>query len=372
MPPRSRPRVPEAGRSGAAAASVLLLLPACATIGSWLPGGRERIPSKLDAARVPHALERGRAELEAGDTGRTLDWMRAAAKAENLDPELRDDVQRLLEEAATRRMSELSRPDSDPDELAELVDLELPRQIAVSAGVHAARSMHAQGEDLDAFRLLKRVDTKFPLHHERVAAGELLAEIGFALAADDSRWLLFFTHRGDAQEVLEYLVLEYPRASRCDEAYETLAGMYEEDGNWQLAIERLDRLVLNHPASPLRPAAQARIPRLRLRAITSPEYDRGQVQRARRELEDWLRAYPGHEAASQVSLDLADSLRRLSDNDLIVAAFYRRVSNEPGARWHAGRAVEEARAAGDELRARRAEEFLAGLPAQPGDEAASP
>lgn len=334
----------------------------CSTVGSWLPGGAERIPAKLDAARVPHAIERAEAELAAGDAERALDWMRSAAQASGLAAETREEVQRLLERAAQARIEQLTASGADPDELADMLDLELPRQIAVTAAIRAARMMFEQGDPMDAYRLIKKTDTKFPLHHERVAAGDLLYEIGAALAADKSSFLGMFKKSDDAQEVLEYLILYYPWASECDKAYATLAAIYEDEDEWELAIDRHEKLVLNHPGSDLRVTSQAAVPRLRLASLQSPEYDRGEMLQAKSELEEWLRSYPGHDLETGVRLHLSDCMRRLSDNDLIVARFYRTVDNAYGARRHAERAVEEARAAQDEERARAAEAFVASLP----------
>jgi outer membrane protein assembly factor BamD (BamD/ComL family) len=339
----------------------LVLAPACATIASWMPGGPERIPSKLDPDRVPHAMERAQAELDAHRTDRALQWMRAAVATEGLPTATREQVQTLLEVVAAKRIDELSKPGSDPEDLAELVDLELPRQLAVAAGIQAAKRMQERGDLTDAYDVLKHVDAKYPLHHERAEAGEILQELGLALSKDYSHFMFFYDRQDDAQEVLEYLILNYPRASRCDEAYATLARIYTDQRNWALAIDRLEKLLLNHPGSPLRPAAQADIPRLRLASIDSPEYDRSAILRATAEFEAWLRAFPGNELESKVRLELADCLRRLSDSDLGIAEFYRRVDNGSGARWHAKRAAEEARRGGDEGRAKDAEEFLANL-----------
>jgi outer membrane protein assembly factor BamD (BamD/ComL family) len=339
-------------------AAVLALAPACATIASWLPGGPERIPKKLEANRVPHAIESAKAELDAGHTGRALQWMRAAAVADDLATETREQVQTLLEEVAGKRIEELSAPGADPGDLADLVDLDLPRQLAVTAGIQAARRMQERGEPMDAYRIIKKLDSKYPLHHERAEAGELLGDLGLALSKDHSHFLFFYNRQDDAQEVLEYLILNYPRALRCDEAYAALARIYTDERNWSLAIDRLEKLILNHPSSPRRPAGQAEIPHLRLRSIESPEYDRSAILHAKEELEEWLRGYPGSELEPNVRTDLADCLRRLSDSDLGIAGFYGRVRNGKGARWHAQRAVEEARQAGDEERAKRAEVFL--------------
>ena len=79
-------------RAGLLAGLLLLLAPACSTVASWVPGGPERIPNKLDADEVPHALEAAQHELDSGDSERALDWMRAAAQATGLPSETRERV----------------------------------------------------------------------------------------------------------------------------------------------------------------------------------------------------------------------------------------------------------------------------------------
>ena len=342
---------------------LLGLAPSCSTVASWMPGGPERIPGKLDADEVPHALEAAQSELAAGDSERALEWMRAAAQATGLSSETREHVRTMLDRAAEQRIRDLSAPDADPEDLGDLVEMDLPRQIAVSAGLEAARRMRAQDEPMDAYHLVKKIDTKYPLHHERQAVGVFLGELGLEMSKDHSKFLFFYDRQEDAQEVLEYLILNYPRAPRCDEAYATLARMYSDDSEWSLAIDRLEKLVLNHPDSPLRAQAEADVPRLRLSSIESPEYDRGALEKARTELEAWLRNWPSRpnvppELEGRVRLDLADSLRRLADSDRGIAKFYLRVDNELGARRHAERAVLEARQAEDPERVAQAEEIL--------------
>lgn len=334
-----------------------------------MPGGPERIPSKLSPEKVPHALERAEHELSTGDSERALDWMRAASQATGLPSETREQVRLMLDRAAEQRVRDLSAPDSDPEDLGDLVGMDLPRQIAVSAGLEAARRMQADDEPMDAYQLVKKMDTKYPLHHERQATGAFLGDLGLELSQDHTKFLFFYDRQEDAQEVLEYLILNYPRAPRCDEAYATLARIYADDRDWSHSIDRLEKLVLNHPDSPLRAESEATIPRHRLASIESPEYDRGALERARTELEGWLRTWPSRtgvppELESGVRLDLADSLRRLADSDRGISRFYVRVGNDVGARRHADRARLEARQAGDAQRVEEAEQMLRDLGAE--------
>lgn len=331
------------------------LAPGCAL----LPG---HVPSSVPAEDAPKAMQKAEIALDRQDAEKALAWIRAALASPGLPTEQRDRAQILLESAAQMRLEQLSTPQSDPDDLADLVDLDLPRQIAVTAGMRAARRMFEKGEPMDAFKVLKKLDKKYPLHHERQAAGDLLVEIGLSMKDDGPGWLGLFTTRDEAQEVLEYAILNAPWAKRSDEAYAALSKLYEQDRDWSLAIDRAEKLVLNHPNSPLRKAIQAHIPELRLEALKTPEYDRTALVKARSELEEWLTAYKGDELESKVRLDLADCLRRLCDNDMIVSRFYARVNNAYGARMHAGRAVEEAHDAGDDTREKTAQSWLAELP----------
>lgn len=340
-----------------AAALALALLPACSSTGLF--GGEEA----LDADEVPAALEEASAALARGDAIGSVEILVPASRAVGLAPEIRDRVQIDLEKSAEVRIEQLSKPDADPDDLADLVDLELPRQIAVQAGLAAARRYVEIGEPMDAYDQLKKLDQKFPLHHERVASGNLMADIGLSLKDDTPTLFGWFDTLGEAQEVLEYVILKTPWARRCDEAYMALSVLYANDQDWRLAIERAEGLVLNHPGSPLAIEAQARVPALRLAMIASPEYDRQEIDRARQELQEWLVAHGTNPLEPKVRLDLADCLVRLCESDLEISRFYDTVGNPFGAQRHARRAIQEARDAGDADRVRRAEEWQRSLPA---------
>lgn len=350
-----------------------LVASGCSALPKWVPLSPNHIPSSIDADRVPEAIEKAEAALARDDTETAVDWMRAAAQATGLVPEQRDRVQVLLEKSADRRIEELGRSESGADALADMVDLDLPRQLSVQAGLRAAELMVAEDRGIRAFEVLRKLDTKFPMHYERQRAGDLMCGVGLVAIQDGPGFLGFFSTRDEGQEILEYVILNAPWAKRSDEAYLALSELYERDRDWDLAVDRLGKLVLNQPASPLRVRAQAHIPHMRLASIKSPEYDRTEVLTARREIEEWLLAYSGRsDLEASVRIDLGDALRRLSENDMIVSRFYHRVDNAFGARQHATRALAEAREANDEERVRAAQEWLDGLPPaeQPANAAA--
>lgn len=335
----------------AALAGALAVLCACSSTG------QKEIPSRFTVEEVPAAIAAARVDLTAG--GRTqaaLRDMRSAKNTQGLPSDLRREVQDVLELAADQLVSELD----DPRKLEQLMEIDLPRRISVEAGLRAAHVFFEQrGQRMRAFRLIKDIDAKYPLHHMGREAGALLADIGFDLAADRRRYGLFFRYRGLAPQVLEYLVLEHPNDPRGGQALWILGEVYEQDERWAVAIEKHQDLILWFPESPYAAGSEARIPHLRLAALKSPEHDRGALKTARGELERWLGDHFGHELEQEVRLDLTDCLRRLADNDLIVARFYRTVKNVVGAEYHARRALDEARSGGDEKQIAEAEELLA-------------
>jgi hypothetical protein len=304
-------------------------------------------------AEVREALALAADDFKAGSADRALDRAVACREATGLPSDLKNEVELRVEEYADRRIDELSSADGDPEELEDLLQLNLPRQLAVRAGVRGAELLLADDEPFDAFILLKKVDTKFPNHHERQRAGQILVECGLKLANDTWSFLGWFKTSDDGVEILEYLVLTYPSEPRCDEAYAKLAELYAADRHWESARDRCEDLLLYHPDSPRAVWAEARVPHYRLLGLKSPEYDRKELVSARGELETWIERHAGanaddDELERDVRIDYADCLTRLTRSDLAVAHFYTRIEERYGAVLHAERALEEAQLTSDE------------------------
>jgi len=344
--------------------SLLLTLLASCSAMPWHSPLRLSKPEE-----VPGAIAAAKQDFEAGRTQTALDRVRYAREVDGLDAGVRDEVELLVERYADRRIEELRQPGSNPSDLADLIDLDLPQQLSVAAGLSAARLYLDRDRPYKAYRLLKKLETNYPRHHGRGEAGQILVDAGTQLAKSDGGWWLW-TDREDGIEVLEFLVLTYPSERRCDVAFAELARMYEEDRDFGLAIQRHEELLFSHVDSSFVIESQARIPHLRLASVESPEYDRKELLRARSEIEAWLRIHAGHALEAIVRVDYADCLRRIVQSDLGVARFYRRVSQPFGARFHAARALEVARETGDRELIRETESFLRSLPevaALPGE-----
>ena len=333
----------------------LLLLALLAAACQATHGG---ISAPESAAEVPAALERARALRAAGDFAEALELAKALRSVGGLSPELRDEIELFTEEVAHERLDELS-AERDVDGLAELMEMELPRQLAVTAGVRAARKLYEEEDDKGAVRLIKKVDERYPFHHERSEAGEILFEAGMRMSHDDPARFGFLTLRDNGKDALEYLVNQYVSDRRWDQADMRIAELEEEDDDWEAARRAYEDLLFFRPDSPLRARAEARIPHVRLASSASPEYDRGQLLAAREELEQWLARYSEEPLAAEVRADLDDCTRRLWASDLGIGHFYRRNEKPAGARLHGERALALAEQIGDAELVAESRDFLA-------------
>jgi len=324
-------------------ALALCLLSAASCVTTTYTGHKFDEPFNRDTA--PEHIEKAQAEIASGDGEVALDRLIELHQTPSLDPASRKVAGQLLNDTCITLIAQLV-DEEHPSRLKRLFSLDLPPRLRVEAGVAAARAYLNDGERVKCFKMLRSIEEKFPMHHLRMLAGDLLLECGLSLAGDDTRWFLFFSPAKDrALETLDFLVLNYPFHSGCDQAYWALAQLYEDSGWQERAIRNYEDLVAFHPTSPMAPEAEARIPLLRLSQMERADNDRAEMLRARDEGAAWLARYPDHPRGEDVRAVLLDAERRLVLNDLITARFYLRVKESFGATLHARRAKEEAQLA---------------------------
>lgn len=332
----------------AALAALLLPLAACRS-----PFG------EIDRGNALGHLDAAEQDLSAGETERALDRLEEVHQVEGLDPDLRAREKRLIDQAAETRFAELA--EGSPDDLEDLFDSDLPKDVRARAGVLAAERLFEEDRRIAAFRLVKKVDEELPGHPEKVRAGDVLARTGLSLIEDDGRYRLIFHYWPRGAQALEYLVIHYPLEPRCAEAYFALSERYEREGDLSQAIDRTEDLLLYHPTSSYAVAAGARLPYLRLLRLARDDYDRTELVRARAELGSWLARNPRHELAPWAEDLVRECEARIVRSDLYLATFYERTETPEGVRLHASRALALAREAGLTAEAEAAAGLLAGV-----------
>lgn|GEM_PF-657447 len=318
----------------------LLALASCSSspIASISPLDPEEVPAVLLAAQASPASELADRQLVD-----TVTDLLSANKARGLDTQTRVAVRDALEVYA----SELAARGEDPRALEDLSETDLPARISVPAGLRSATLYLDREDRKDAFKTIKKLDSRYPSHGLRDEAGDLLKGIGDSYFFDKRRKYFLFPYANSAPQVYEYLSAEYPKHPGTDDALHKLAGVYEKNRQYAIAIEKHEELVLWCRDSPYRIGSEAAVPRLRLAALSGPEYGRDSLNVALGELEIWLSKYPDNELRPDVERTLVDCLQRLADNDMVVARFYRTVMSPAGARQHAARALETAKRAGN-------------------------
>ncbi len=321
-------------------------------IGSVKPLDLDEVPPALDVAR---ATDLDQADED--EVAETVASMLAVLKTPKIDTDQRATAQRILERGAEA----LIERSEDEEDLEDLALSDLPSRVAVPAAMRGARLRLEDDERSDAFRLLQRIDQRYPSHAFRTEAGQLLWDIGDSYARDTRKRLFLFPYSNRAPGVFEYLSTEYPTHEKSDDALVRLAETYTDQRLYLIAIDKHRELVLWHRSSTFRPKSEAEIPRLRLANLDGPEYDREAMLIALGELEAWIAQYGDHELRSEVDRTLVDCLQRLADNDLIVANSSRTVNSPAGARQHGERALDYGKRAGNPEQQEEIRAFLASV-----------
>ena len=268
----------------------LLALASCSSspIASVSPMDPDQVPATLMAAQASTADQ-----LADGQLVDTVADLLSANKARGLDTRTRVEVRTALELYA----QELADRGENPRALEDLSETDLPARISVPAGIRSATLYLAREDRKDAFKTIKKLDTRYPSHGLRDEAGDLLMEIGNSYYFDKRRKFFLFPYSSNAPQVYEYLSTEYPKHPETDDALNRLADTYAKNRQYSFAIEKRENLILWCRDSPYRIASEAAVPELRLAALDGPEYDRAAMLIALTELETWISRYPRQRAA---------------------------------------------------------------------------
>ncbi|MCZ6596389.1 MAG: hypothetical protein O7B99_01990 [Planctomycetota bacterium] len=347
-------------RSGALLLALSLLPAGCAGLGDdyEIPLERETSTEHLDLAE--QEIERG--ELEAA-----LERLIAVRGVDSLPPEARFRSERLIDRCAGLLIDSYSQPGVDSGELEALWEQELSSRMRARAGVRAAAQLLAEGSRILAVKQIRAVESELPLHQERQAAGEVLAEAGFSLIRDPGRYWLVRRYGSRGIEALEFLVVTYPLDPSCPQAYSALAQAYEDRGNLDLALEQLEYVLRYHIKSEYAVRSEARLPYLRMQRLERTDHDRNELLTAQSELRTWLRKHTGHELEEWVRATENACMVWLADSDVRLARYYVRTDNPFGARLHALRALDEATEAGDPGLVAQAQDLLDALSPEPAE-----
>lgn len=315
----------------------------------------------LSREEAVQELQLAQADIEADNTTDGIKRLIDVRAVPSLPPDVRTETEDLLR-ITVEGVYAAGLDSFTSSEFLEYYDLELPETLRAKAGIYAAQKLFEEEHEVRAWKQVQKVDRKLPNHDARRLAGETLGNIGLWLIRNPGHYRLIFSYRNRGVAALEYLVIQFPLASQCPEAYVELAKYYEDDNDLDYAIERLEDLTIYHPQAPDAVEARARLPYLRLKRLTRDDYDRSELIIASGEVDRWLARNPDHELRSWVEELRVLTRKRLARNDLLLARYYEVVDSPTGARLHAERALITAEEVGAEEEVTRARAILAGLP----------
>lgn len=219
--------------------------------------------------------------------------------------------------------------------LDPLADEACPRRLRDRRDVALARMHLGRGDLWDAYLVLERFPDDHPHSDLRPQVGEMVWDLGSKLAASDGGFLFFWSDRRAGRTALEHLVSRHPDSPHGGDALRILGDMAFADADYVRAQERYRDLMLNYPDSEWFTHAQYRFAMSVVASLEGPDYDLDRMEHATRELRDFLARRPENaEAVAQAETALARVLEWRADRHLRIAAFYRRVGNEPGYRHH--------------------------------------
>ncbi|MBL8748764.1 MAG: outer membrane protein assembly factor BamD [Planctomycetes bacterium] len=210
-----------------------------------------------------------------------------------------------------------------------------PKRLRDRRDVARATALVGLGEPWNAFLVLEKFPDLHPHSELRPTVVEMVWEIGKTLAASDGGFLFFWSDRVASRTVLEHLITRHPDTPRLADALRLLGDMAYEDRNFVLAQDRFRQLMKERPDSEWVKYARFRFAMSLFESLQGPEYDLDKMGHAARELRDFLaETTENPDLVTKARAALALLMDWQAKRHLQIAAFYRRVGNRPGRRYH--------------------------------------
>jgi tetratricopeptide (TPR) repeat protein len=171
---------------------------------------------------------------------------------------------------------------------------------------------------------------QFRRHSQELA--DLMFQIGETLALSDAGFLFFWSNRVRGRAVLKDFVSHYPTNPHENDAQYRLGEMSFEDGDYEDARQRFAKIIFDSVWST---KAAFRVAMCYYRALEGPDYDLGEMEKAKNELTDFLASRvenPAYRAAAEQALSTVRAW--LARKHVLIADFYFEVGNQRGGRHH--------------------------------------
>lgn len=202
---------------------------------------------------------------------------------------------------------------------------------------YSAQALHQQGllamERRDMRRAFESFQTLLQRHPEFPRFNEVIEhqfEIALALAEGrGARWLGVIPYRAlnRAQQYFEVIVFNAPYSDYAPLALMNVARIHERQGNIPEAIDALDRLINNYPASLLANKAYLELAETFSELVSGPLYDQGSTREAISYYQDFLILFPDDPNVGRAEEGLSEMREIYARSKLVVGEYYYRHRN---------------------------------------------
>lgn len=206
--------------------------------------------------------------------------------------------------------------------------------------VRKAEALARTGYLWDAFEIIRDFSEKHAFSPFDADVQDLEFEIGAELIQSDGGFLFFTSDKKDGQIVLEHFVLRYSKHPSDPDALRLLGEKAYAEGDYLLAGERFRELAVTHENSEWFELARFRIAMSSFKSLVGPRYDLRSMLRANNELRDFLaRRVENPEFREEATASLKTVREWLGRKQVLISAFYLRINNSVGYRFHMRKAA---------------------------------
>lgn len=196
------------------------------------------------------------------------------------------------------------------------------------------RAYYLSGDSWEAFQTIKGFSQDYPSSPTGEVA-DVQLKAGLQLLKSHGGFLFFYSDKKRGRRVLEDFLIYYHYSPRVPDVLHELAESAFRDQDYLLAKDRHAQLIQDYKSSEWITLARFRVAMCYFHRLQGPDYDLGEMTRARNELRDFL-ASPGEnpKMVRQAQEALALVQEWLGEKHLRIADFYTTIDNRYGALHH--------------------------------------
>jgi len=211
--------------------------------------------------------------------------------------------------------------------LYEQVYEDYPNDLLAPEALYQSAAIYRQRHQFDkAFEHLNRIVDEYPGYEKYNQVVALQFQIAEAMAKGERPryWGVIpgFKDYDTAMEYFDEVVANGPYTDYASLALMRKATLAEQEEDYEVAIDALDRLINYYPDSILAPDAYLKLGSIFQSLVDGPEYDQGSTREAIAYYQDFIALYPDSPLIAEAEQGLAEMRNMLSQSRFDMGNFY--------------------------------------------------